>query len=194
MILTNSKFKLISNKKSISVSLEDGEDIAAKLFNELTAAKHGIGLAAVQIGYLKNVCVVNVKKPIYFINPKIIDSKGEIGYIESCLSFPGKKVRTIRYKSITVEADNFDEPVIFEIGDTLDTLECVAVQHEIDHCNGKTMFNARHKIEPIRAESKYKRNDRVKVKNNVTGNISIMKYKKVLDELGKNKKWTIVLD
>jgi len=192
MILKNSNFKRISNKQSENVSMEGGEDLAVKLFNELTSTKRGVGLAAVQIGYLKNVCVVNVKKPIYFINPKIIDSSGEIGYMESCLSFPGKNVRTIRYKSITVEADNFDEPITYEVGDELDTLECVAIQHEIGHCNGKTIFDVRHKIEPIKSGPKYRRNEIVKVKNNITGEVEVIKYKKVMNDLGNDKTWMVL--
>ena len=59
-------------------SVEEGEEIASKLLKELTKSKNGIGLAANQIGINKRVCVVNVKEPLYFINPKIITLEGEI--------------------------------------------------------------------------------------------------------------------
>ena len=61
------------NKPCTSVSsIEDGEEIAAKLLNELTNSKNGVGLAANQIGIQKRVCVVNVKEPVVLINPKMV--------------------------------------------------------------------------------------------------------------------------
>ena len=41
-------------------SVNEGEEIAAKLLKELTISKNGIGLAANQIGIQKRVCVINV--------------------------------------------------------------------------------------------------------------------------------------
>src|SRR5674476_700655 len=73
-----------------TVSIEEGEEIAAKLFRVLTARGDGYGLSANQIGIQKRACVLNVKTPIYLINPKIIDASGSLIYYESCLSFPGK--------------------------------------------------------------------------------------------------------
>ena len=52
-------------------SVNEGEEIAAKLIKELTISKNGIGLAANQIGIQKRVCVINVKEePVVLINPK----------------------------------------------------------------------------------------------------------------------------
>ena len=155
-------------------------------------ASNGIGLAAPQVGLLECLIIADIGNGLLkMVNPKILSKKSTCSLDEGCLSVPEKCVTIKRAEEIRVSYLDENEK---EITKTLTGLMARVIQHEIDHCNGKTMFNARHKIEPIRAESKYKRNDRVKVKNNVTGNISIMKYKKVLDELGKNKKWTIVLD
>ena len=57
----------------------------------------GIGLAAVQVGILKRLVVIDIskaeeeKKPIFLINPKIIhQSKKTSVYEEGCLSLPGQ--------------------------------------------------------------------------------------------------------
>ena len=58
-------------------SVEEGEEIAAKLLDYLNNSETGIGLAANQIGINKRVCVINIptsnnKEPIILINPEII--------------------------------------------------------------------------------------------------------------------------
>ena len=79
-------------------SVEEGEEIAVKLFEELKNAKSGIGLAANQIGINKRVCVVNVKEPIVLVNPVIVEhSEEQFVFPEGCLSFPDSKIRTSRY-------------------------------------------------------------------------------------------------
>ena len=79
------------------VSFEEGEQIAAELLEELTKSKSGVGLAAPQIGYDAQVMVVNVKKPMVFINPTILSLDDEVIYQEACLSFPNKYINTYRY-------------------------------------------------------------------------------------------------
>ena len=89
-------------------NIKDGEEIAVRLLHELrNSEESGIGLAANQIGINKRVCVINVKEPLVLINPEIVErSEKEFIFPEGCLSFPKKYVRTERYVSITVEADN----------------------------------------------------------------------------------------
>jgi peptide deformylase len=59
-------------------------------------AAPGIGLAAIQIGVPKRIIVIDlskeeVKKPLYFVNPKIIlKSDNKSTYEEGCLSVPGQ--------------------------------------------------------------------------------------------------------
>ena len=125
------------------VSLKDGEDIAANLLQELRQSESGIGLAANQIGINKRVCVINVKEPIVLINPEIVEhSKEQFIFPEGCLSFPNDKIRTTRYTSIKVKADNHKEIISFSADskDVNDAFECVCVQHEIDHLDGITML------------------------------------------------------
>ena len=71
---------------TVRVKLYKGNIIAAELFQILNERKDGIGLAANQVGIDAQVAVVNVKKPIVLINPKIVESYGEIPYYEGCLN------------------------------------------------------------------------------------------------------------
>ena len=147
----------VINKKLREVTIEEGEKIAAELFEILNKRKDGIGLAANQVGIDAAVAVVNVREPIVLINPEIVSRETEIPFYEGCLSFPGKGVNTKRYETVEVTSDNVDGTMIFSGVDTgektkgsweqegktyqvkdkdLRTLEAVCVQHEIDHLNG----------------------------------------------------------
>ena len=162
-------------------SVNEGEEIAAKLLKELTISKNGIGLAANQIGIQKRVCVINVKEePVVLINPKIVDkSKETFIFPEGCLSFPNKHVRTKRNVEITVEADNHESKLMFSANskDLKDALECACIQHEIDHLDGITMFDRQFIPEPImRKSQKIGRNEKVKITNG--SETKMLKYKK----------------
>ena len=162
-------------------SVNEGEEIAAKLLKELTISKNGIGLAANQIGIQKRVCVINVKEePVVLINPKIVDkSKETFIFPEGCLSFPNKHVRTTRNVEITVQADNYESKLVFSADskDIKDALECACIQHEIDHLDGITMFDRQFIPKPIiRKSEKIGRNEKVKIKNG--SETKVLKYKK----------------
>ena len=165
-------------------TIEEGEEIAAKLFRVMTDRGDGYGLAANQIGIQKQVFVINVKKPQYFINPRIVEAEGEVYYFESCLSFPGQMVRTKRYATIVIEADNFEGQLYFDVEhlpkndrgmNNIDVIEIVAVQHEISHLEGKTMFDYEYRTEPIKVAETYGRNDKVTITNGIE--TIIIKYK-----------------
>ena len=100
---------------------------------------NGVGLAAVQVGVLKQVIVIDIddgEGPIILINPKIIKAKGEQEVEEGCLSFPNKFAKVIRPAEITVEALDRDGKTIRVKGKEL---MAQALSHEIDHLNG-TVF------------------------------------------------------
>ncbi len=102
----------------------------------------GIGLAACQIGILKSIIVYDVeyikeegkKKPIVFINPKIIQtSKSKIEVEEGCLSFPDIFENVLRFEKIKVEYTNLEgKRKILSARD----IEAVVIQHELDHLDG----------------------------------------------------------
>ena len=159
-------------------NIEDGENLAAELFKELANSKTGMGLAANQIGINKRVCVINVKEPLFFINPKITNTSGSTNTYESCLSFPKKRVRTKRFTEITVEADNLTAPVVFsgDTGNEIDLLESICIQHEIDHLLGITMYDRADRQEPIVNKTKIGRNQKVIIKRK--DEIKTIKWKK----------------
>jgi peptide deformylase len=163
-IVLDNEFDGVLAKPCEDVSVEEGEKIAIALFNKLTEEEDGVGLAANQIGLSKNVCVINVKEPIYFINPKIIEQTGELFYTESCLSYPGKVVKTKRSSTIIIEADNFKAPVAFTSlgGQEIDILETVAIQHELAHLRGETMWDYEYKQTPV-VSTKIGRNEKVTI-------------------------------
>ena len=147
-------------------TVKEGEEIGVQLLKELSESENGIGLAANQIGINKRVCVINVKEPIVLINPRIVEkSEEQFVFAEGCLSFPGKHIRTGRYTSVIVEADNHEGKLSFsaESEDINDAFECACVQHEIDHLDGITMFERSVTPQPYRAPEKIGRNEKVMI-------------------------------
>ena len=109
--------KYVRTERHVSVTIEEGEEIAARLLKELTNSKEsGIGLAANQIGINKRVCVINVKEPVVLVNPKIVEKSEEMfAFIEGCLSFPGDTIKTTRHKWVKVQADNHNHTLYFSV-------------------------------------------------------------------------------
>ena len=100
----------ILKRKSKEVDVIDEKILT--LINDMldTMYKYnGVGLAAVQVGILKRVVVIDIddgRPPLILINPRIIKEKGEQEVEEGCLSFPNKYAKVIRPKEVTVEALN----------------------------------------------------------------------------------------
>ncbi len=131
--------KILAKSCKPCVSTIEGEYLGNRLLEILSREVDGVGLAANQVGVNAAVCVVNVTKPIILINPKITGKFGKSFFQEACLSFPGDYVMTERWTDIIVQSDNFRKGVNFSF--EKNALECVCVQHEIDHLNGITMFD-----------------------------------------------------
>ena len=100
---------------------------------------NGVGLAAVQVGILKQVIVIDIgegDEPLVLINPRILKEKGMQEVEEGCLSFPNKFAKVERPAEITVEA-------LSRNGKTIKVkakeLLAQAISHEIDNLNG-TVF------------------------------------------------------
>ena len=96
--------------------------------------KMGVGLAAPQVGILKQIVVIDVGEgPIVLINPEIIETSGEQTGEEGCLSVPGKWGIVTRPNYVKVRALN-EEMEEFEIEG--EGLLARAFCHEIDHLDG----------------------------------------------------------
>ena len=191
-------------KKLREVTVEEGNIIAAELFQILNKRKDGIGLAANQVGINAQVAVVNVREPIILINPKIISKDTEIPYYEGCLSFPNKGCHTKRYETIEVKTEQIEGSWIFSGVDSGESgkgswedsevkedkegrlLEAVCVQHEIDHLNGMRIMD-RMIDTTIKVKKKPGRNELVTIKRNDA--VKVLKYKKA--EKFLNDGWVI---
>lgn len=94
----------------------------------------GAGLAAVQVGILRRVVVIDVGDGlIELINPQIIKQSGVQNNTEGCLSCPGKWGITERPMKVTVQAqDRFGKK--FKVSG--DDLMARALCHELDHLDG----------------------------------------------------------
>jgi peptide deformylase len=105
----------------------------------------GVGLAAVQVGVLKRIVVLDTAKneepprPLVLINPEIVSLGDERRqHEEGCLSIPDVQVDITRPASLTVRYLDLDgKPQELEAKGLLAT----AIQHEIDHLNGKLIID-----------------------------------------------------
>jgi len=96
---------------------------------------NGVGLAAPQVGVLKRVVVIDVGDgPVELVNPVILESSGEQGDMEGCLSFPGQSGYVVRPNYVKVEAYDRNGDLYEYEGEGLFAR---AVFHECDHLDGK---------------------------------------------------------
>ncbi|HAO79271.1 MAG TPA: peptide deformylase [Verrucomicrobia subdivision 3 bacterium] len=121
---------------------------------ETMADRHGVGLAAQQVGVAKQLTVIDVRAvtdrpstlelkgkpvdvaeimPLVLINPVVTPVGEPVKSGEGCLSFPEIFAEISRPESVDVKAlDAKAKPVEFRCGGLL----ARAVQHEADHLNG----------------------------------------------------------
>ena len=133
----------ILKKKSREVEVID--DKIRELIEDMVETMHkydGVGLAAVQVGILKRIIVIDIydeKTPIVkLINPVIVKQKGEREVEEGCLSFPNKFAKVKRPVEVVVEGLNEKgEKVRIKAKELLAQALC----HEIDHLNGITFVD-----------------------------------------------------
>jgi peptide deformylase len=112
---------------------------------ETMYAAPGVGLAAPQIGESKRLFIVDIAtgddEPSdlrVFINPEILEREGDITWEEGCLSFPGIHEEIDRSERVKVRAQDRDGKA-FEL--EAEGLLAVAIQHELDHLDGKLMVD-----------------------------------------------------
>ena len=109
----------------------------AVLLDDMAETLHqsnGVGLAAVQVGILRRVVVIDIGDGVKeLVNPVILEKTGEQESLEGCLSIPGKWGMTRRPKHVKVRAqDRNGKTYEYEGDDLLATVSC----HEIDHLDG----------------------------------------------------------
>jgi peptide deformylase len=136
-------------KASKPVEAVDGKILTLLDDMKDTLTKHnGLGLAAPQVGVLKRVVVIDVRKRdgdkpdgkilsedgyYELVNPEILECSGEQQNNEACLSVPGKSATVKRPQKVKVRAlDRAGKS--FEVNG--DGNLAVALSHEIDHLDG----------------------------------------------------------
>ena len=109
--------------------------LAADMLETMHEA-NGVGLAAVQVGKLRRLVIVEVEegRPFILINPEIVAKEGRQTEAEGCLSIPGKWGITDRPMKVTVRATGLDGKNFSVMGSGL---LARALCHEIDHLDGK---------------------------------------------------------
>ena len=129
--------------RKISRKVENFDDRLFLILDDMrdTLIKsQGIGLAAVQIGILRRIVLVNMNDRIVeLINPEIIETEGQQIEAEACLSVPHKAGKTLRPKTVTIKAQNREGKwCIYKGTDLLARCFC----HELDHLDGKLYIDS----------------------------------------------------
>jgi len=125
----------ILKKKSRRVEIFD--DKLAKLLDDMRETlkrSEGVGLAAVQVGVLRRVIVMDCGDGVIeLVNPEITFEQGEQCEQEGCLSLPGRSGITLRPMVVKVKAQDRDGKWHLYKGEGLKA-RCFC--HEIDHLEG----------------------------------------------------------
>ncbi len=139
---------------------ESIRQLAADMAETMYAAP-GIGLAATQVDRHIQMIIVDVSEKRddlkVFINPQILEARGEALREEGCLSVPGIYDKVKRAEWVRVSALNTDgEPFELEA----DGLLGLCVQHEIDHLKGKVFVDYLSRLKQDRIKQRLRKQQR----------------------------------
>ena len=115
MAIRNLRYEGDEILKKKSREVENIDEKIQILIDDMIETMHkynGVGLAAVQVGVLKRVVVIDLyddKGPIVLINPIIIKEKGEQEVEEGCLSFPNQFAKIKRPSEVVAEYTTREE-------------------------------------------------------------------------------------
>jgi peptide deformylase len=173
---------LLLRKKSEAVTVFDAE--LKKTLENMVETMHeanGIGLAGVQVAFMKRALVIDIghaedgdetasdqeaeraaresdrkskSRPEYFVNPEILERRGETEYEEGCLSIPGVYGTIKRSEWIRLRYQD-EKGVPHEM--EAEGLRAIVLQHEIDHLNGVLFFDHLGSLSRSILLSKYKK-------------------------------------
>ncbi len=159
--------------KQVSKSVDTIDNALRNFVKDMVQTMYfeqGVGLAAVQVGVLKRIVVIDTDykieeddhhhhhhhgdhcnhshvtntNPRCFINPEIVESSKECSsYNEGCLSFPGARSEVTRPEVVTVKYLDLNGQ---EKSERMEGLLATCIQHEIDHLNGITFVDHISKI------------------------------------------------
>ena len=132
---------LKQNSKPVTVFDQDLDETTKSMLETMYVSS-GIGLAAVQVGILKQIIVIDLKsgeedsslrEPHVFINPKIVEKSGTTFSEEGCLSVIEFRAEVERAEIITIEYQ--DVTGHYQKLDA-ENMMSICLQHEIDHLKG----------------------------------------------------------
>ena len=135
--------KLLEVSKPIESIDESLKTLASDMLETMYDAD-GVGLAAPQVGVQKRMVIVDIhagaddrpsgEPPITLINPEFIEKEGALTWEEGCLSVPGELGEVTRAARVKMKYTDLDgvEHIMEAEG-----LKAVALQHEVDHLDGK---------------------------------------------------------
>ena len=132
----------ILTKKSREVDKID--ERLLDLIDDMIETMHkynGVGLAAVQVGILTSVIVIDIdhgKGPIALISPVIVETKGSREVEEGCLSFPNKFAKVVRPEEVVAEYTNREGK---RVKVKAKELLAQAICHEVDHLEGEVFVD-----------------------------------------------------
>jgi peptide deformylase len=131
-----------------SLPVERVDDKLRRLMDDMLETMYdapGVGLAAVQVGVPRRLIVLDVsgedeeKHPIFLVNPEIVALGEELRlHEEGCLSIPDVRIEIERPSEVTVRYTDRDGKARELIATDL---LATAVQHEIDHLDGKLIID-----------------------------------------------------
>lgn len=172
---------ILRKKAQLVTSFDEGlKSLVSNMFETMYDAP-GVGLAANQVGVLSRILVLDVdykievpqegesgasiavdsefriysnKNPRVFINPVILKKERKLLYLEGCLSVPGVTEEVERSESIEMTFQSIDggQHVL-----CADGLLAIAIQHEIDHLEGRLFIDRLSDIKKLRIKSKIKK-------------------------------------
>ncbi len=118
--------------------------LVLKMTEMIKSQRHGIGIAAPQIGISRQIAVVDVRSRvqsadlIILINPVILEASDEQPSREGCMSLPEYTGLLTRFFRIKFQTRNLKGEMLEKISTGI---EAVCVQHEIDHLHGKLFMD-----------------------------------------------------
>ncbi len=164
VVYPDKRLKLISKE----VTAFDGalHDLLDDMY-ETMCARNGVGLAAIQVGVDIRALIINIplegkdgehdqpkENTLEMINPVIIEQDGSEVFQEGCLSIPGVYEDIERAKHVKVEYfDREGKKHTIEDDDFL----AIAMQHEMDHLEGKVFIEKLSYIKRKKFEKEWKR-------------------------------------
>ena len=130
---------LRSKSNDVPFPLDEKTERLIKWMYKAMYQHHGIGLAAIQVGYQLRMFVMDCSRSQtnekVFINPEILEKSDEtLRDNEGCLSAPGKTGDVCRHIRIILKYQNEKGE---EEKKTFYDLEARCIQHEMDHLDGK---------------------------------------------------------